>query len=173
MYLAQSGHSRILFPYPWHTTPVRGTRHDFAVLAQRVRKFAPLQLRGGNPMARSNQRGQRGLRGPRGLRGERGIPGPPGPRGQAGEQGAPGKIGKTGARGLRGAIGPRGAAGARGPTGLSGAPGIAGDDLNALAAVHDQIDHIHHELDVQLKRMAQLQIEIDEVRNTVKRLLGS
>ena len=43
--------------------------------------------------------------------------------------------------------------------------------MQALAAVHEQIERIHTELDVQLKRMAQLQVEIDDVRNTVKRLL--
>lgn len=48
---------------------------------------------------------------------------------------------------------------------------MSGNDLNTLAAIHDQIDHIHRELNVQLKRMAQLQTEIDEVRNTLKRLV--
>lgn len=43
--------------------------------------------------------------------------------------------------------------------------------LNTIAAIHDNIDHIHHELDVQLKRMAQLQVEVDEARATLKRLI--
>jgi hypothetical protein len=44
-------------------------------------------------------------------------------------------------------------------------------DPNVLAVVHDQIDQIHRDLEVQMKRMAQLQAQLDEVRATVKRLL--
>ena len=77
----------------------------------------------------------------------------------------------------RGKIGPAGAKGATGATGVGGARGEAGpvgpdNHLNVLVSVHDQIDRIHHELDVQMKRMAQLQAELDEVRATLKRLMG-
>ena len=96
-------------------------------------------------------------------RGPRGIPGPPGPAGPRGE------TGKTGVRGATGATGPRGAVGAQGPVGYTIA---TGKSRNALSVIHDRIEHIHRELDIQLKRMAQLQVEIDEVRHTVKRLMG-
>jgi nicotinamide mononucleotide (NMN) deamidase PncC len=104
-------------------------------------------------MAKSTQRGQRG---------GRGIPGRPGP---AGKQGAVGAKGSTGARG------PTGATGAVGPTG-STRQKRPDTHLNALAVVHDQIDHIHQELNVQMKRMAQLQAEVDEVRTTLERLIS-
>ena len=94
--------------------------------------------------------------GKKGARGERGIPGPPGP---AGKQGA---VGARGARGATGAVGATGSPGRKTP----------GNHLNELAMVHDQIDHIHTELDVQLKRMAQLQAEVDEVRATLRHLMG-
>jgi hypothetical protein len=48
-----------------------------------------------------------------------------------------------------------------------------GHHLNALAVVPDQIEHIHHELDIQMKRMARLQAEVDEVRGTLRRMMGS
>ncbi len=109
-------------------------------------------------MAKSKQQGPRGERG---HRGERGIPGPPGPAGPPGERGERGLTGSsTGKTGEQGAVGPRGET-------------AAASDTNALAVVHDQIEHIHHELDVQMKRMAQLQAEVDEVRSTVKRLLAN
>jgi hypothetical protein len=33
-----------------------------------------------------------------------------------------------------------------------------------LSTLHEQIDNIYQELDVQMKRMAQLQMQLDEVR---------
>jgi Collagen triple helix repeat (20 copies) len=89
---------------------------------------------------------------------------------------------KSKQRGARGIAGPPGPSGPRGPRGLTGAighigkPGAPGTPIKhgpTLLVVHDQIDRIHRELDVQLKRMAQLQLEIDEVRATVKRLMES
>ena len=96
-----------------------------------------------------------------GQRGARGIPGPPGP---AGKQGLAGVRGQTGAKGATGATGARGAAGGAGPRTRNGA--------NALAGVHDKIEHIYRELDVQVRRMGQLQAEVDEVRGTLRQLLG-
>lgn len=98
-------------------------------------------------MSKSKRQGQRG---------ERGIPGPTGP---AGPRGPGGPRGKTGASGLMGATGPAG-------------PVTPSDHLNKLVAVNDQIEHIHHELSVQMTRMSQLQAEVDEVRATLKRLMG-
>jgi hypothetical protein len=42
---------------------------------------------------------------------------------------------------------------------------------DVLATLHDQIEHIYHELDIQMKRMAQIQAELDNVRATVRRLV--
>jgi hypothetical protein len=50
---------------------------------------------------------------------------------------------------------------------------MSGKVLDELAFVHGQIERVHHELDVQLKRMAQLQAEVDDVRATVKRLMAN
>ena len=100
-----------------------------------------------------------------GARGERGIPGPPGPAGPMGKRGVTGIRGKVGATG---ATGPKGVRGEKGATGA-----ISDRHGNALAVVHDQIEHIHHELEVQMKRMAQLQFEMDEVRATLKRLMAN
>ena len=101
-----------------------------------------------------------------GAQGERGIPGPPGPAGRVGQRGPVGAKGKSGARGATGATGASGAVGAKGAT------TTRHNHVNALAVVHDQIDHIHRELDVQMKRMAQLQAEVDGVRGTLKRLMA-
>jgi hypothetical protein len=81
-------------------------------------------------------------------------------RGARGERGKPGPVGR------RGLTGPKGARGERGPIGA-----ISNAHVHALAEVHDQIDRIHHELDVHVKRMAQLQAEVDAVRVTVRRLM--
>ena len=78
-----------------------------------------------------------------------------------GKQGQKGEKGNTGARGATGAPGAVGATGRAAPE----------DSVNALASVHDEIDHIHQELDVQMMRMAQVQMELDEVRATLKRLM--
>ena len=102
-----------------------------------------------------------------GARGARGVPGPPGPAGHTGaigKSGAAGKTGKTGARG------PKGAMGARGNLGAAAAGGTV--NREALSRIHDQIQDIYHELDVQLRRMAQLQMQLDEVRAKVERLIG-
>jgi hypothetical protein len=103
-------------------------------------------------------------------RGARGIPGPPGP---AGKQGLAGVRGQTGATGATGAKGATGATGARGPVGAAGAAGPrTRDGANALAVVHDKIEHIYHELDVQVRRLGQLQAEVDDVRATLRQLMG-
>src|SRR5687767_328316 len=98
-------------------------------------------------MSRSKQQDQRGLRGPRGPRG------------------AQGPIGRTG---KSGAIGPRGRVGARGKAG----PLSLGDRLAILSVVEGQIEEVHREVTVQMKRMANLQAEIDELRENVARLLA-
>jgi collagen triple helix repeat protein len=118
----------------------------------------------------------------KGVRGERGIPGPPGPAGPAGKQGATGQQGATGVtgqRGATGATGQRGATGARGAQGPNGAVGSPEGTLGGrsriklIADVDQHITRIYHELDVQMKRTAQIQVELDDLRAKVRRLMGS
>jgi hypothetical protein len=90
-------------------------------------------------------------------RGKRGLAGP---RGPVGKRGAIGPTGKPGARGPKGATGPRGPA------------GLATPDNQELVAIGDQIERIHHELDVQMKRIGQLQADVDVIRATFRRLMG-
>src|SRR3954453_363840 len=90
-------------------------------------------------------------------RGERGIPGPPGP------------VGRTGATGKTGATGRRGAAGKP----VAAAPSIPDERMELLTLVEGQIEDIYKELDIQMKRMAQLQMQIDELRATVRKLTGN
>jgi hypothetical protein len=45
--------------------------------------------------------------------------------------------------------------------------------MEILSIVEKQIDDIHQELDIQMKRMAQLQAQVDDVREKVRHLLGS
>ena len=93
-------------------------------------------------------------------RGPRGIPGPAGPSGE------PGRVGATGPQGLRGE---RGARGAPGDTGTEPRT----DPMQVLALVEGQIEDIYRELDGQLKRMAQLQLQVDEMRATIRQLVGA
>ena len=112
-----------------------------------------------------------------GVRGKRGVPGPPGPAGPAGSHGATGQPGRTGATGQRGATGQTGATGARGDRGPTGAIGlsegaIAGRHrIKLIADVDHHITRIYHELDVQMKRTAQIQVELDDLRAKVRRLM--
>jgi hypothetical protein len=75
---------------------------------------------------------------------------------------------QTGPRGRRGATGPKGARGPQGTPGLVGPTGDAGD---VLEIVEKQIDDIHRELAAQMKRIAQLQHQLDELRATVRRAI--
>jgi hypothetical protein len=112
-----------------------------------------------------------------GVRGKRGVPGPPGPAGPAGKPGATGQPGRTGATGHRGVTGQTGATGARGDRGPTGAIGpaeeaIAGRDrIKLIADVDHHITRIYHQLDLQMKRTAQIQVELDDLRAKVRRLM--
>jgi hypothetical protein len=68
----------------------------------------------------------------------------------------------------------RGKRGSKGITGKQGAKGPAGKEpiwrRELLATVDNQIRRIDGELNIQMKRMAQIQQELDELRNNVKRL---
>lgn len=107
----------------------------------------------------------------------RGIPGPPGPAGPRGETGARGARGQRGARGERGATGERGAQGERGTKGERGPQGPAGKpfskpitNLQQLNEIERTIEDIYNELDIQMKRMAQIQQQVDELRSAVRAL---
>jgi hypothetical protein len=101
----------------------------------------------------------------RGLRGERGIPGPPGPAGSDGVQGITGKAGHAGARG------PSGARGAKGLTGDHARPVTDALARKRLVATVDRhIENIYGELTAQIKRLAKLQSQIDELRAKIRRI---
>jgi hypothetical protein len=93
----------------------------------------------------------------RGSRGALGTPGPAGPRGERGPVGPPGKVG------------PRGHIG---KTGSRGAPGKGppSNRVALVAEVNGHIEDIYRELAVQLKRMSQIQQQVDELREKVRRL---
>ena len=98
-----------------------------------------------------------------GQRGERGIPGPRGPRGKRGVPGAPGKTGIAGPQGARGATGKTGPAGKLSPS----------DRSEVLNLVHGQITEVSRELQAQMKRLASLKGELDELRTNVANLIDS
>lgn len=85
-----------------------------------------------------------------GPRGQRGIPGPPGPRGSAGA------TGQSGARGAKG-----------GRTRTHGGKGRQ----RLLMSVERHIENIYGELTAQLQRLAKLQVQVDELRSKLKRVL--
>jgi hypothetical protein len=103
-----------------------------------------------------------------GVRGKRGVPGPPGPAGPAGRHGATGQRGATGQTGATGARGDRGPTGA---IGLSEGAITGRSRTKLIAEVDHHITRIYHQLDVQMKRTAQIQVELDDLRAKVRRLM--
>jgi hypothetical protein len=97
------------------------------------------------------------MRGARGLKGKRGV------RGLKGARGLRGKRGETGLQGRRG---PVGRAGRRGPKGLKGPHNDW--QRQVLRVVEERFADVNHQLDIQLKRIAQLQAEIDLLKRTLK-----
>ena len=83
-------------------------------------------------------------------------------RGAKGETGA---RGKPGARGQRGATGQRGARGEPGPVG----PMPRREDV--LALVEDQFSEMRKQLEIQLTRFAQLQLQLDQIHKLLKQLV--
>jgi hypothetical protein len=75
-------------------------------------------------------------------------------------------VGVAGPRGVKGATGQRGTTGTRGATGA--APHVRRETL--LNDVNGHLDEIFAELTVQMKRMAQIQRQVDELRAKLKRL---
>jgi len=102
-----------------------------------------------------------------GARGERGIPGPPGPPGVSGSDGSRGLTGKAGPVGATGHTGARGAKGATG----SKAPASGKGRQRFIAAVDRHIENIYGELTVQMKRMARIQSQVDELRDKIRKAL--
>lgn len=94
-----------------------------------------------------------------GRRGKRGAPGPRGPAGKAGKGGRAGATGQIGARGAKGAKGPKGSSGSN----------VKGRG-RLLASVERHIENIYGELTVQMKRLAKLQVQVDELRAKVRRV---
>jgi hypothetical protein len=114
----------------------------------------------------------------KGARGERGVRGPAGPTGPVGERG---RIGATGSRGSTGQTGARGSDGATGARGARGAIGAVGPEetvggrarVRLLADVDQHISHIYNELNLQIKRTGQIQVELDDLRSKLMKLMGS
>ena len=102
-----------------------------------------------------------------GVRGERGVPGPPGPAGatgSVGERGLTGKAGAVGAAGRAGAKGAKGATGSKAPSNTKGRQRL-------IAAVDRHIENIYGELSVQMRRMARIQSQVDELRDKIRSVL--
>ena len=99
------------------------------------------------------------------MRGRQGRQGPPGPRGPAGATGA------RGVRGLTGKTGATGKQGLRGATGKTGEIPSTSERGALLTEVNGHIDRIYNELEVQLKRIAQIQVELDELKKKVTSLI--
>jgi hypothetical protein len=88
-----------------------------------------------------------------------------------------GAVGRIGKRGLRGARGFTGKSGVKGASGKAGARGPQGREpawrRQLIQEVQQQIDRVDHELNIQLTRMAQLQVELDQLRTKVIQLAGA
>jgi hypothetical protein len=75
-----------------------------------------------------------------------------------GSKGHTGSKGQTGSKGATGLTGKRGAAGAPGTSQILTIPSIV------LSNLHRQIESIYGELEIQMKRIAQVQAELDDLR---------
>jgi collagen triple helix repeat protein len=89
---------------------------------------------------------------------------------ERGVQGERGARGERGAQGQRGQRGERGTQGERGPAGPPGPAGPRMRPAEVLALVDDQFMEIRKQLDLQLKRTAQLQFQLDQIHGLVKQL---
>jgi hypothetical protein len=74
-----------------------------------------------------------------------------------------------GQRGLRGETGATGATGAAGPRGPAGATPNRAD---VLAMVEDQFVAMRSEMALQLARMAQMQVQLDQIHTILKKLVS-
>ena len=85
----------------------------------------------------------------------------------SGSDGSRGLRGKTGRVGAAGHIGARGAKGATG----SKAPRGGKSRKRFIAAVDRHIENIYGELTVQMKRMARIQLQVDDLREKIRKAL--
>jgi hypothetical protein len=76
-----------------------------------------------------------------------------------GAKGPRGKRGKSGPRGLPGRRGKTGAAGKRGTRGLTG-PLFRN---RAMEALEQRFTDVYRQLDIQLQRIAQIQLQLDRI----------
>jgi len=79
-----------------------------------------------------------------------------------------GSRGPKGARGTRGDRGERGPAGHRGDRGERGPAGPMPSRADILAVVEDQFFEMRKQLDLQLTRFAQLQVQLDQIHKLLK-----
>jgi collagen triple helix repeat protein len=114
-------------------------------------------------VAADSKRGAQGPKGARGLRGPKGVRGLRGPKGPQGQRGPEGARGPTGPIGRRGKIGKPGAEGAGGVQG----PNQRNDILDKMET---HFDDVYRQLQVQMKRMAQIQAELDILSAAVRKL---
>ena len=121
----------------------------------------------------AKQQGERGKTGAQGAPGRVGKAGPTGVHGTAGLQGKTGSQGRTGSKGHTGSKGATGLTGKRGVAGTPGKSQTLTIPSIVLSSLHKQIESIYNELEIQMKRMAQVQAELDEVRDRRQRQPGS
>jgi Collagen triple helix repeat (20 copies) len=101
------------------------------------------------------------------LRGQQGIPGPPGPRGESGHEGPKGE---SGSRGFKGATGRTGSRGEQGVVGPAGRTRNLADVAKQVAYIDRSIENIYNEMGTHIRRMKDLQGELDVLRETVRQL---
>ena len=89
-------------------------------------------------------------------------------RGAVGDKGPKGLRGRQGPRGATGALGPRGKTGAAGKRGPKGITGPHQQD-RALEVVEERFADVFRQLDIQLRRMAQMQVQLDALTKTAAR----
>ena len=105
-------------------------------------------------MTADSKRGRRGTKGARGSRGPKGAQGPRGPQGARGPTGPIGRRGKIGKPGRKGPLGVQG-------------PNQRNDILERMET---HFDDVYRQLEIQLKRMAQIQAELDILSAAVRKL---
>jgi Collagen triple helix repeat (20 copies) len=88
-----------------------------------------------------------------------------GRQGPSGNQGERGKRGKTGPPGFPGRRGKTGAAGRKGPKGITGP--IERD--RALELIEDRFADVSRHLDIQMRRIAQIQVQLYQLAGKLDR----
>ena len=97
----------------------------------------------------------------------RALQGPKGERGAVGPKGKRGPKGAPGPRGITGPIGRRGKIGKSGPKGPRGFRGPLHKD-NVLDMVMTHFDDVYQQLNIQMKRIAQIQQQVDQLSASLK-----